>query len=397
MLHRATWKHHRQQWTQQRGIRNMWRPCTRQESRRPFPKTREITQSRAGTRRTPDKSSMPTNLRNPPSWGRIRCLKSRDQREAQPHNVRYSGVHGKNVQYSTRKECPVQWSTRKDAQDARETVKIKLPREQTVRLTWVAPTQKANAGLPEEQPVYLTVHLTWEVQTVRTTHNVNIKLLTEQQIKLSHGTANRAVERTASQAAGGTASSSQVGAANPRTETRVGVQVTIWPRAVPVGTANGNKYQAANLKHKAANETQSVNNTQSIVVQVGTETSAIQLRAVHGGTAVLETRLRTSDQDRSQAKRDMADVAVVEHPHEDEEHEKWDQLDKVNWVKRTNELGSVGGPENKRSWIRGRSEQRLNVQSCEKSVLINCATVRRREKWSRHDGVNEGDVIVQPT
>ena len=127
---------------------------------------------------------------------------------------------------------------------------------------------------------------------------------------------------------------------------------------------------------------------------MGTETPATQVRAVHGRTAVQETRLRTSDQDRSQAKRDMANVAVVEHLDEDEEHREWEQTGKVNWMKRTNELGSVRGSENKRSWICGRSKQRLNVQwrSWEKSVLMNCATVRRREKWSRHDGVTEEKV-----
>ena len=79
---------------------------------------------------------------------------------------------------------------------------------------------------------------------------------------------------------------------------RMGVQVTRLPRAVHVGAAT-----------QAVNETQSVNNThtQWRVVQVGTETSTIQLRAVHGGAAVQETRLRTSDQDRSQENRDMAE------------------------------------------------------------------------------------------
>ena len=166
-----------------------------------------------------------------------------------------------------------------------------------------------------------------------------------------------------------------------------------------MGTAK--ETQAAN---QAANETQSVNNTQPRVVQVGTETPAIQLRAihgrtaiprvvhvgtetpatqvrvVHGGTAVQETRLRTSDLYRSQEKR--------------EDHGEWDQIDKVNWMKRINEFGSVGGPKNKCSRIRGRSEQMLNVQwrSWETAVLINCATVRRRDKWSRHDGVIERKV-----
>ena len=41
----------------------------------------------------------------------------------------------------------------------------------------------------------------------------------------------------------------------------------------------------------------------------------------------------------------MAEVAAEEHPHEGEEHMEWDQLDKVNWMKRTSEFGSVGGPE----------------------------------------------------
>ena len=95
----------------------------------------------------------------------------------------------------------------------------------------------------------------------------------------------------------------------------------------------------------------------------------------------------------------MAHVGVVERPHEDEEHVKWDQPDKGTWMNKTNEFGSVGGPENKRSRILGRCEQRLNVQwrSCEKSVLINCATFRRREKLSRHDGVIEGKVTHRAT
>ena len=69
----------------------------------------------------------------------------------------------------------------------------------------------------------------------------------------------------------------------------------------------------------------------------------------------------------------------VEHLHEDEEH---------------GEFGSVAGSKNKCSRIGGRSEQRLNVRwrSWEKSVLINCATFRRREKSSRHDGVIERKV-----
>ena len=75
-------------------------------------------------------------------------------------------------------QCLVQWSTRKDAQDARKMVKV----EQTVHLV---PTHKGSAELPGKQPVYLTVHLTWEVQTVRTTHNSNITLSMEQQITLS--------------------------------------------------------------------------------------------------------------------------------------------------------------------------------------------------------------------
>ena len=49
----------------------------------------------------------------------------------------------------------------------------------------------------------------------------------------------------------------------------------------------------------------------------------------------------------------------MEHPHEDEEHVKWDQPDKGTWMKKTNEFGSVGGPQNKRSRIRGRSERAM--------------------------------------
>ena len=78
--------------------------------------------------------------------------------------------------------------------------------------------------------------------------------------------------------------------------------------------------------------------------------------------------------------------------HEDEEHREWEQTGKVNWMKRTNEFGSVGGPENKRSRIRDRSEQMFNVQwrSWEKSVLVDCATVRRFGKWSRHNVETKG-------
>ena len=133
----------------------------------------------------------------------------------------------------------------------------------------------------------------------------------------------------------------------------MGVQAKAGPRAVHVGTAN---------ERQAANDTQPVNKTQLRVVQVGTKTPATQVRAVRGRTAVQKTRLRTSVQDRFQAKRDMADVAVVAHPHEDEEHEvehpHEDEEHEVEdphemrsaensdpWeVQRTNAAGSVAGP-----------------------------------------------------
>ena len=49
--------------------------------------------------------SMPRDLPIPPSMGRFRCLKSRDQEDAQSHPFC---------------RCPVLWSTRKGAQVARE-------------------------------------------------------------------------------------------------------------------------------------------------------------------------------------------------------------------------------------------------------------------------------------
>ena len=84
----------------------------------------------------------------------------------------------------------------------------------------------------------------------------------------------------------------------------------------------------------------------------------------------------------------MADVAVVEHPHEDEEHEmEHPHEDEEHEMEHPHEdedhglehpyededhgeFGSVGGSKNQCSRICGRSEQMLNVQwrSLEKTV-----------------------------
>ena len=76
------------------------------------------------------------------------------------------------------------------------------------------------------------------------------------------------------------AESSSRGSCESENRGRVGVQVTRWPRAVHVGTANGrqaanqatneNQYQAAienqaaNDERQAAKETQAENETQSV-------------------------------------------------------------------------------------------------------------------------------------
>ena len=71
----------------------------------------------------------------------------------------------------------------------------------------------------------------------------------------------------------------------------MGVQAKAGPRAVHVGIAN--EKQAVN---QVAKETQIVNDTQSRVVQVGIETPATEVRAVHGRIAV------DCESDRFQAK-----------------------------------------------------------------------------------------------
>ena len=74
--------------------------------------------------------STPNVLLIPPSRGRFRCLKSRDQEDVQSHAFC---------------QCPVQWSTRKEAHDAGEMVTITM--------------HNANVELPTVQPV----HLVWDV------------------------------------------------------------------------------------------------------------------------------------------------------------------------------------------------------------------------------------------
>ena len=92
----------------------------------------------------------PKRPADPSSRERFRCLKSRDQEDAQSH------VYCR---------CPALWSIRKDAQVAREmdtttthNVNVELPREQPSHLTWEVPF-KPEVTLPEEQQA----HLKWEV------------------------------------------------------------------------------------------------------------------------------------------------------------------------------------------------------------------------------------------
>ena len=179
----------------------------------------------------------------------------------------------------------------------------------------------------------------------------------------------QAVERTASQVVGGTATSPLVGGVTQRvsknvsesnvatpkqTKTRAGVQAKAVSTAVHVGASNQQTEARVGVQAKCEPSAVHVGNANEI--QAANETQAaneIQPRVVHVVTAIQETRLRTRDHDRIQANRDMADVAVVEHPHphEDEEHVEWDRPDKVTWTERT-----------KRIRIRGRSEQMLNVK-----------------------------------
>ena len=104
----------------------------------------------------------------------------------------------------------------------------------------------------------------------------------------------------------------------------MGVQAKVGLRAVHVGVTN--ETQAAK-ETQAANETQSVNNTQSRVVHA----SGSRVNCSPGNS----TANKLSRQVPSEA------VAVVEHPHEDEELGEWCQTDIGAWMKRTNEFGSV--------------------------------------------------------
>ena len=76
---------------------------------------------------------------------------------------------------------------------------------------------------------------------------------------------------------------------------------------------------------------------------------------------------------------DMADVAVVKNIH-------------ILTKMRNTWGGDHLTKKPQRIRIRSRSKQIMNVKwrSWQKQLLGNCATVRRREKWSRHDGVTEG-------
>ena len=161
------WKHHRQQWKQKRRIRNMWRPCPRQESRSPCPKRAKQHHQEQGHERH--------------QTSRIK------QHVPVPSGPAVPTVEGENPMSEIKrpKRGPITHEARKDAQDARKMVNVELPREQTVHLMWNVPTHKGSAELPGKQPEYLTTHCTWEVQTVQMTHNVNITLSKEQQITLS--------------------------------------------------------------------------------------------------------------------------------------------------------------------------------------------------------------------
>ena len=126
----------------------------------------------------------------PPSRGRIRCLKCRDQREAQPN---------------TFGQCPVQWSIRKDAQNARKMVDAELPRADRASHVGVADAKGKCRAAGRAASVS---HSASHVGGADGADDAQCKY------QAVPGTAFQAVERTASQAVGGTASSSQVGGVN---------------------------------------------------------------------------------------------------------------------------------------------------------------------------------------
>ena len=103
--------------------------------------------------------------------------------------------------------------------------------------------------------------------------------------------------------------------------------------------------------------------------------------------AANETELHNVDQKMAdiQTDHDMADVAVVEHSHlhEDEEHVEWEHPDKGISMKTMERL-----------WILCRSElvSSARRRSWEHSVLVDRATVRRRERCGQHGGVTDGRV-----
>ena len=189
-------------------------------------------------------------------------------------------------------------------------------------------THNANVELPKEQPVHLTwevPHLEWEVPFQQ-----QVTLPVEQQAHLIWEVFPVKFKVRLMRESRPRRGRLHVGAANQETQSRA---VHVGAAAFPAG---------------GANET--------------------QLRAVHVGAANQETQLQTVGQD-------MADVAVLEHPHphEDEEHVEWEHLDKEYFDE---DDGKALDSARWRSW--------------ENSVLVNRATVRRRERCGQHGGVTDG-------
>ena len=116
------------------------------------------------------------------------------------------------------------------------------------------------------------------------------------------------------------------------------------------------------------------------------------LRAVHVGAANKETQLQTVDQDMADAEadQDMADVAVVEHPHlhEDEEHVR--STRSGNILKRDTSMKKT-----EHRWIQSRSERVSSAswQSWMSWELVNRATVHGRDRCGQRDGVAGEEVM----
>ena len=144
--------------------------------------------------------------------------------------------------------------------------------------------------------------------------------------------------QTSSHAADGAASSSHGrGVSNQiQIATHAGVQAKAGPTAVHVEAANQEtQLRAVHVGAAAVHVGAANQETQLRAVHVGAAAVQLgaanetQLRAVHVGAAKSRNQWQTFDMADAQTEHDMADVAVVEHPHphEDEEHVEWGYFD----------------------------------------------------------------------